>query len=73
MEDRKATFDDFFSNGIEKCEEYEDYLAYMTGVLEVERLTANKIFDLYWDMDPIQRMRFEGWFDYFTQEYGIKI
>ncbi len=73
MEDRKANFDDFFCNGIEKCNEYEDYLTFMIGVLNVELMTAHKLFELYWKMNPVERMRLDKWFDYFTQEYGIRI
>jgi hypothetical protein len=73
MEDRKANFDDFFSNGIEKCNEYEDYLTFMIGVLNVELMTAHKLHELYWKMNPVERMQMDQWFDFFTQEYGIRI
>jgi hypothetical protein len=66
MYDFNTALNDFFCNGIERCQEYEDYLSYMIGVLGVGLMACHAMWKLYWDMEPKERFSMDNWHDYFV-------
>ena len=67
----KDELNDFFYNGIESCQDYEDYLTHMTEVLAVDAMAAYSMNELYWQMGPRERLQMDDWHTYFKSQ-GIR-
>jgi hypothetical protein len=68
MEERITMLNDFFCNGIEKCDEYEDYLTHTIGVLGIGLMASHAMHELYWKMEPKERLSMDNWHDYFVSK-----